>query len=208
MVFGSFVGLVVRAAHALVDTGAQSGVIGIHYFRLWVGLLAKHYGLQPLFFPVPENQSAGGVGGRATIVAIAKMPIGIAGVPGLMEWAVMEDVSEEDATPPLLPNVYFKQTDAIIEPRQRVMTLRGCGGAKANLIDLPSEHQTTSIMDFGGEPWEMPKECLKKYVKEYGENPFIFGTRKGYQPSDSRLDVAALAAVSYTHLTLPSKRIV
>ena len=109
MVFGNFIGLVVQSAHALVDTGAQSGVIGVYYFRIWVGLLAKHYGLRPLFMPVPENQSAGGVGGRASIVAIAKMPIGIAGVPGLMEWAVMEDTSEQDATPPLLPNVYLNR---------------------------------------------------------------------------------------------------
>ena len=40
----SFCGLVTRLGHVLVDTGAQSGVIGLATWRRWVSALGTHFG--------------------------------------------------------------------------------------------------------------------------------------------------------------------
>ena len=114
----AFVGLAVITGHALVDTGAQSGVIGLHYWQRWVAALA-YFGLQPLFQPVHPNMSAGGIGGGQDIVAVCTMPMGVAGAHGFMEWAVVEDPSPDDWTPALLPNPYLIQVDAAIEPKHK-----------------------------------------------------------------------------------------
>ena len=184
----SFFGIAVSIGHALVDTGAQSGVVGLYYWTLWCETLLRDFGLRPLFKPVPESSSAGGVGGSSAILAICVMPMGIAGVPGLMEWAVCED-SPQDNAPPLLPISWQKDADAAIEPKQRRMTLRAHGNAVAKLHDLPTEHQTTSVLEFGEDGWCLPPEHLTYYKNKYGGNPFIKGSKFGYQPEDSRLDV-------------------
>ena len=43
----TFAGLSTHPGHALVDTGAQSGVVGLESWQIWVPGLAEH-GLQPL----------------------------------------------------------------------------------------------------------------------------------------------------------------
>ena len=61
-----FSGLAVTTGHALVDTGAQSGVVGLYHWQLWVAALA-YFGLQPVFKQVPPNLQAGGIGGGQMI---------------------------------------------------------------------------------------------------------------------------------------------
>ena len=58
--------------------------------------------------------------------------MGIAQVPGLMEWAVCED-PPGDHLPPLLPSSWQKQADVLLEPKQKRMTLREYGGAVVSL---------------------------------------------------------------------------
>ena len=102
----SFAGLSMLPGHALVDTGAQSGVVGLKCWQIWVAGLAEH-GLQPLFIEMPADLEAGGIGGGQKVLAICLMPMGIAGTHALMEWAVVEDPNERDSTPALLSNPFL-----------------------------------------------------------------------------------------------------
>ena len=72
-------GLVTMPCHALVDTGAQDGVIGLWSWQRWVVCLGLCQGLRPVYQPVARDCEAGGVGGSARPLMIAYMPTGIAG---------------------------------------------------------------------------------------------------------------------------------
>ena len=140
---------------------------------IWAGMLARHYGLRPLFTPVPEGMSQGGVGGQSTIIANCQMPVCIAGIPGLMEFTITEDNGPDDHIPPLLPNSYFINTDASIESARDRMTLRACGSAVARLWRTENRvRQTTSLMAFNGQPWRLPKVLYNSFLKEFGGGPF------------------------------------
>ena len=80
----------------------------------------------------------------------------------------MED-REDDETPGLLPNSYNIYMDCVIESRSELMRLREADGAVAHLTTLmPSLHQTTSMMDFRGKPWELSAALTEKYEKNMG----------------------------------------
>ena len=109
-----------------------------------------------------------------------------------MEWAVSED-SPGDHLPALLPISWQKEADAMIEPRQKRMTLREYGGAVASLEDLPSEHQTTSAVNFGPDGWYLASDLESHYKKTYGGNPFILGSKLGFRPENSDLDLERIS---------------
>ena len=111
-----------------------------------------------------EMLAAGGVGGSQRILALCTMPQSVAGCCGVMHWAECEDVSEDNSTPPLLPNAWNIAADAVIEPARNKMTLRKFGGAVARPNRLPSNHKTTSLMDFRGQEWELPDDGMEAYV--------------------------------------------
>ena len=88
--FGEFTGSATKVGHGLVHTSAQSGVTGLAQLRRWVSVLMNHFQLQPVFRPLPPNSTACGVGRQAKMLALCIMPQAIAGIPGLLEWVIME----------------------------------------------------------------------------------------------------------------------
>ena len=64
-----FHGLYCTATHALVDTGAQDGCMGLWHFQRWMLCLAELFQLTCIFLPTPDNHQCGGVGGQESSIA-------------------------------------------------------------------------------------------------------------------------------------------
>jgi hypothetical protein len=103
-----FVGLSVTPGFALVDTGAQHGVVGKNNFRQLVETLAIH-GLKPR--PIETlRMTAAGVGGATTFNQSAEVPVGIGGVRGTLTAHVIHH-----DTPLLLPISVCKSLGMILD---------------------------------------------------------------------------------------------
>ena len=80
--FEAFIGLVVNAGCALVDTGAQHGVVGDSEYAQICERLAEH-GLKPRILPTFQADAVG-VGGTTKFQLTAEMPCAIQGVNGTL----------------------------------------------------------------------------------------------------------------------------
>ena len=121
-----FVGLATSPCHALVDTGAQDGVVGLWHWQRWVVCLAKCHNLQPVFHTLPDSCEAGSIGGNAKVLAICDMPTGIGGLNGITTWVVLDELPGQPV-PPLLPIKLLKMLDAVHEPKYHMLTFREAG---------------------------------------------------------------------------------
>ena len=72
--------LVIAAAQGLVDTGAQTAVIGMRNLQRWMLCLVLGFGYKPLFRPMLRNAGANGVGGQQKAFALCEIPIGFCGI--------------------------------------------------------------------------------------------------------------------------------
>ena len=174
-----FSGLVTSPCHGLTDTGAQDGVVGLFDSQRWVICLALVHGLQPSFLPLPEHAEAGGIGGQAKVLAVCMMPTGLAGVNGVSRWVILDEPDSKQNIPPLIPITLLKELDAVIEPRERRLTLR-FSGSVTKLEELESGHQTMLLMDFEADNgWSLPEEIESDYFTPSGINPFVFNPSDG-----------------------------
>ena len=108
--------------------GAQDGVVGLWHFQRWCAILAYMVGLLPLYETNTTGCKAGGIGGSATPIGMAEMPVGIAGAHGICRLVILEDPSEKAQTPPLVPTELLKEFDSVIEPKTEFLSLRISGG--------------------------------------------------------------------------------
>ena len=145
-----FAGLSISVGHGLLDTGAQGPVIGVIRWQQWAKALALFFGLRPVFSSKLQlGGSAGGVGGESRIIGVCEMPMGIGGVSSSMEWQICEDPNPSHPVPPLIPITYIRDADCLIDVNNRKMTQRACNNKVAELVDLDTGHQSTSMMNFG-----------------------------------------------------------
>ena len=87
---------------ALVDTAAEEAVIGNRAMDRLQDALKKK-GLQPVWLDSSQPKpGAGGIGGAATVVGVVNVPIGVAGVNGVLKFTVLQD-TDAFQTPGLLP---------------------------------------------------------------------------------------------------------
>ena len=101
------IGLSVSPGFALVDTGAQHGVIGSKAYDQVVERLAVH-GLKPRIVETLKLQ-ASGVGGTTSFQKSAQVPIAIAGASGLLTVHVIDQ-----DIPLLLPVEFCKKLGMIL----------------------------------------------------------------------------------------------
>merc|ERR1711953_914468 len=110
------------------------------------------------------------------------MPMGVGGVSSSMEWQICEDPDPNQPVPPLLPISYIRNADGLIDVSGKKMIQRACNNKIAELEDLETGHQSTSLMSFGTKPWE---ELMAELAPEYfetrldasGRLPFMLANR-------------------------------
>ena len=130
----------VTADHqALVDTCAQEGLIGKPaLLRLCDALRAQ--GLRCLWLNKPA--AARGIGGSAKTVGVVELPLGLAGVSGVLEATVVSE---------------FLSSSVLDFPWER-LSLTAVPVDMA-MQALPSGHPAVSVLDFGSAGWQLPSAC-------------------------------------------------
>ncbi|CAK0899451.1 unnamed protein product, partial [Prorocentrum cordatum] len=84
-----FIGLAINAWEFLVDTGAQEGIIGIEQLK-GLAIKLKEFGLQPRWVP-DEGPAPRGIEGDAKVVGRVEVPVGIAGMNGIVSFRVLDE---------------------------------------------------------------------------------------------------------------------
>eukprot|EP00439_Symbiodinium_sp_Y106_P031350 s4981_g3.t1 len=135
----AFVGVVTADHQALVDTCAQEGLIGKPaLLRLCDALRAQ--GLRCLWLNKPA--AARGIGGSAKTVGVVELPLGLAGVSGVLEATVVSE---------------FLSSSVLDFPWER-LSLTAVPVDMA-MQALPSGHPAVSVLDFGSAGWQLPSAC-------------------------------------------------
>ena len=143
---------------ALVDTAAEEAVVGDRAMDLLQQALKKK-GLQPIWQDSSQPKpGAGGIGGAATVAGVVNVPIGVAGVNGVLKFTVLQD-SDAFQTPALLPIDYLESVGALIDIKND--TLRLENGEQCPMRRLGTRHRAVSIMNFSSDGWDLPVHLRK-----------------------------------------------
>ena len=106
------------------------------------------------------------MGGKATVVGVAEVPIGNAGDNGLIELTVVTD-----NVPVLLPIRMLKNLRAVVDLDTDVLKLKAFG-VKAPMHQLPSGHMSVSVVEFAPEGWSVPSAASD--IKQPEQFTFLF----------------------------------
>ena len=138
--FEAFIGLVVDAGFALVDTGAQQGLVGDKEYAQICDRLAES-GLKPRILPTFQADAVG-VGGTTKFQLTAEMPCAIQGVNGTLVIHVVKG-----RLPLLLPMCFCKKLGMVLDTR--VNTSEWTNIHKTSqLQELSSGHLVTDTLEF------------------------------------------------------------
>ena len=152
-----FVGVTTHGAFGLVDTAAQSGLIGEGALsRLQVAL--NSFGLKVK--KTDKKAQARGVGGEAKVQGVVEIPMGLGGVNGVLEATVVQ----EDV-PLLIPVRLLRDLRAVIDFSKEQVQLMKYDRSTPMTI-LPSGHASVSIVDFASEGWSLPIEAKVRGMRE------------------------------------------
>ena len=147
-----FVGICTSPNEGVVDTAAQDGLIG-KASLLQLAQALREKGLQYRWNPKKKAQ-ASGVGGRAEVIGVAEVPVGIAGVNnGLMELTVVTD-----NVPLLLPIKMLRQLRAVVDLDSDTLELKAFR-VKTPMTKLPSGHMSVDVLSFAPEGWSLPSDA-------------------------------------------------
>ncbi|CAK9042510.1 unnamed protein product [Durusdinium trenchii] len=161
----SFVGLTTSSHVGIIDTAAQGGLIGRRALDRLGEELRKHR--LKVQWSTKQAQ-ARGIGGEARVVGVVEIPVGIAGVNGLIEATVVE----EDV-PFLLSIKFLQQVKATISLSEQELHL-GAFGRSTKLQEMPTGHVavdgstvrscgTAPSLTFGSEA--SPMDLFNRMVK-------------------------------------------
>eukprot|EP00435_Cladocopium_sp_Y103_P031408 s420_g7.t4 len=164
----TFCGVSTHGAFGLVDTAAQSGLIGTDALSKLEAVL-HGFGLK--INRTDRKAQARGVGGEAKVTEVVEIPLGIAGVNGILEATVVtEDV------PLLIPVKLLRELHAVIDFSLEKVSFRK-HGTETSMSVLPSGHAAVSIVDFSPGGWQLPDEAKVKGMKavdfSFGRHPQV-----------------------------------
>ena len=145
-----FCGIITEAERGVVDTAAQSGLIGAAALERFNHSLAEH-GLKVR--QTGKKGQARGVGGQAVSVGVVDLPIGIAGVNGVLEATVIQD-----DVPLLLPVSLLRSLGCQVDLYTDRLNLAKYGKSTTMKV-MPSGHVTVNIMDYDNGAWKLPDEA-------------------------------------------------
>ena len=155
-----FVGMVMAPGYALIDTGAQHGVIGSKEYQELCQRLSVQ-GLKPRSLPTFQA-TATGVGGSTKFLQTAEVPVAIQGVCGVITVSVIES-----SLPFLLPISFCRKLGMVLDTNENTATWTKIGGKVSEVLELPSEHIAIDVLEFPPGGWVNPHE-----------NPTVLYTRK------------------------------
>ena len=162
------IGLFVTPGYALIDTGAQHGVIGQPEYELLCECLAA-VGLKPRILPT-FNANAVGVGGNTSFILTAEIPIGIKGASGVFTQNVVPT-----RMPCLLSIGFCKTLGMILDTNKDTATWAKLGNRVSEIVTLPSQHASIDIIQFPPQGSQNPHDKLKDGILrsafEIGNNP-------------------------------------
>lgn len=131
----------------IVDTAAQGGLVGKERLRE----LEKALGTQGLRIKwMDKKAQARGIGGEASVCGVAELPIGVAGVNGVIEVTVVED-----KVPLLLSIKFLKEVAAVVDLVNQNLELRRFGKS-CDLINMDTGHVGVNILHFAPGGWQCP----------------------------------------------------
>ena len=153
----SFVGVSTTSGEGIVDTAAQDGLIG-KAALLQLTETLRGFGLQ-IRWNHEKKAQASGVGGKAKVIGIAELPIGLAGVNGLLEVTVVQD-----NVPLLLPVKLLRQLRAVVDLDDNLLRLKAYG-VETKMHELPSGHLSVSVTSYAPEGWSLPRAAQSHALK-------------------------------------------
>ena len=152
-----FVGLTTRPNLAVVDTAAQDGLIGSQALERLKENLAD-CGLKVAW--TDKKARAHGVGGQATVLGIAAIPLGIAESSGVLEATVVEgDV------PLLLPIKMLRKLRSVVDVDHECVIFRELDRS-VPMQRLASGHVAIDVLDFGKNGFKFPKSAEHAGLRE------------------------------------------
>ena len=152
-----FCGICTEAERGVVDTAAQSGLIGHQALERLKKSLASH-GLKVR--ETAKKGQARGVGGQAVSTGVVELPIGIAGVNGILEATVIQD-----DVPLLLPVSLLRDLHAQVDRFENQLVLSKFG-TKTDMSVMPSGHVTVNVLEFDQAGWKVPLEASERGITE------------------------------------------
>ena len=131
----------------IVDTAAQGGLVGRERLRELEQALSRH-GLKIKW--LDKKAQARGIGGEASVCGVAEIPVGVAGVNGVIEVTVVED-----RVPFLLSIKFLREVQAVVDLVKHEMKLTRFGTA-CELKTLNTGHVGVNILHFAPGGWSFP----------------------------------------------------
>ena len=152
-----FSGITTQSTMGIVDTAAQGGLIGLPALeRLQEALRVHHLKVKW----TGKQAQAKGIGGSAKVCGVVEIPVGIAGVNGLIEATVVEE-----EVPFLLSIQFLKQVGAIVDLNHGNLTLSKFG-TTSPLVHMPSGHVAVGVQVFHEDGWQLPDAACEKHREE------------------------------------------
>lgn len=124
---------------------------------------------------LPKTSAAKGVGGDATCIGVAMIPVGIARVNGLLETTVVDD-----GGPLLLPVCMLVGLKAVVDLQYMKLYFKEYGVEEPMRV-LPSGHVTVDVMKFDGGHFSMPLDvpgCVQEDFQAPSHDNMFHGGRR------------------------------
>ena len=170
----SFIGLNVNPGQALVDTGAQHGVIGPQGFQNLCAALQEH-GLKPRHIETLKMKATG-VGGSSEFTFSAEVPIAIKGVSGLV---TLHGVPIE--IPCLLPVELLDSLGMILNLPDNKIHWKHIGVDSEVYRIGAAPHLAVNICEYPREGWQNPYEARSSNI--VGTKPKSIVPRSEFETS-------------------------
>eukprot|EP00971_Amphidinium_carterae_P332122 6466113-Amphidinium_carterae.2 len=137
---------------AILDSGAQTAVCGR---SRWQSLIKAYYdhGLHPELIS-ERATTTHGIGGIAKTSGVWRLPVGIAGVAGLIDVTIIE----HESIPLLLPISLQRDLGMVLSLPTKTATWSSLNGAESKIVELPTGHVAISITDWPECGWYVPHD--------------------------------------------------
>ncbi len=155
--FVQFCGITTHGAFGLVDTAAQSGLIGEKALNN-LEITLKEHGLK--IKKTDKKAQARGVGGEAKVRGVVEIPLGLGGINGVLEATVVQE-----EVPLLIPVKLLRDLRAVIDFSTERVDFKEHGGQSCMTI-LPSGHASIDITSFENGKWRLPLEARARGMTE------------------------------------------